>query len=327
MRVITDHVGLGAGGQGQDLFLRRTRRKLPGDPAIRHDENPIGHSQDLGKFAGDEDDRHTSAGEAADQRVDRDLRTDVDSSSRFVEQHHTRGGGQPFGQNDLLLIASRQCSNLLVRIAADDLERFEDPRNLGAHTRSAGGEDSADRQQRIVENGLGEHQTCALAVLRDQGQTPPDALSSGRDAHCLAVEVQRTAGERLGSEDRRQQLRPPRTLQAGQPEDLTGAQVEGDAVKLFIASAGHREHGVTDLRSCLGLRKERADGPADHGAHEPRLIHLGRRFAGDESAVLHHGDRVAEVEDLLQSVRDVDDRHALGFESLDDPVEDCNLIV
>src|SRR5699024_10609792 len=98
-----------------------------------------------------------------------------------------------------------------------------------------------------------------------------------------------------------------RALQTGDPEDLTGPQLEIDAVELFVAACGDGENGRTDLGVGLGVREERADRPAHHGPDEAGMVEFGSRSASDQGTVLEHGDHVAEVEDLLQPMGDVDD--------------------
>ena len=54
---------------------------------------------------------------------------------------------------------------------------------------------------------------------------------------------------------------------------------------------------------------------------------LGGRPGVDLLAVLEHRDGVAEVEDLLEPVGDVDDRDAAVGEAADDRVEQLDLVV
>ena len=52
-----------------------------------------------------------------------------------------------------------------------------------------------------------------------------------------------------------------------------------------------------------------------------------RQVGGDGAAVLEHGDPVADLADLLQPVRDVDDRDALRGQLADDPEQVRHLVV
>ncbi len=83
-------------------------RDLGGDPALVQDEDPVGHREDLGQVARDEDDPEPGGGELGDDPVDLDLGADVDAARRLVEDQDRRLRGQPLGQDDLLLVAARQ---------------------------------------------------------------------------------------------------------------------------------------------------------------------------------------------------------------------------
>ena len=74
------------------------------------------------------------------------------------------------------------------------------------------------------------------------------------------------------------------------------------------------------LQDLLAGREDVLDRAAGHQPDE----FLGRRLAGvqaggDGGAVLQHGDAVADLADLLEPVRDVDDGHAARGEAADDP--------
>src|SRR5258706_8398036 len=63
---------------------------LGGDAALMHDEDPIGHREDLGQVARDEEDAETGRPELGDDPVDLDLRADVDAAGRLIEDQHPR---------------------------------------------------------------------------------------------------------------------------------------------------------------------------------------------------------------------------------------------
>ena len=77
-----------------------------------------------------------------------------------------------------------------------------------------------------------------------------------------------------------------------------------------------RESLSTERRARPARARRRAEtGPRvapDHQADQRRGIDPGERPIGGDRSVLQHGDVVAEVEHLVQPVRDVEDRDALG---------------
>ena len=86
------------------------------------------------------------------------------------------------------------------------------------------------------------------------------------------------------------------------------------------APAGRRRPGA--------VREDVLDGAAGHPADQV----AGRGVAGRQvrrrgPAVLEHGDPVADLADLLQPVRDVDDRDALRGQLPDDPEQVAHLVV
>ena len=123
------------------------------------------------------------------------------------------------------------------------------------------------------------------------------------------------------------QLGAARALEPGQADDLPGADREVDPVDVRVAGAGQREADLADLGAGDLVGEVRRQRPADHLPHQRGLGQPARRTGADLAAVLEDGDRLAEVEDLLEPVGDVEDRHAAGLEPLDDRVEELDLVV
>src|SRR5439155_6891274 len=109
-------VAVGAPGRGEHHpFLGGSlARDLSGDSALVKDEDPIGHREVLRQVARDEDDPEAGRGKLRDDPVHLDLGTNVDPTSRLVEDEDLWIRGQPLGQDDLLLIAAGQRPGELV---------------------------------------------------------------------------------------------------------------------------------------------------------------------------------------------------------------------
>ena len=98
------------------------RGDLGRDPALVEDDDPVGHREDLGQVARDEDDPEAGRGQLGDDPVDLDLGADVDAAGRLVEDEQPRLGRQPLGQDDLLLVAARQRADHLLDAGHLDVE-------------------------------------------------------------------------------------------------------------------------------------------------------------------------------------------------------------
>ena len=101
-------------GEHDPLLGRPVVRDLGRDPTLVEDEDPVGHRDDLGQVARDEDDPEAGRGQLRDDPVDLDLGPDVDAAGRLVEDQQPRLRGQPLGEDDLLLVAARQCADHLL---------------------------------------------------------------------------------------------------------------------------------------------------------------------------------------------------------------------
>ena len=71
----------------------------------------------------------------------------------------------------------------------------------------------------------------------------------------------------------------------------------------------HLEHRLADGRR--GLREQVADLAADHQGDQLVDVGVRDRERVDVGTVAHHGDRVAQLEDLVEAVRDEHQRAAL----------------
>ena len=104
-------------------------------------------------------------------------------------------------------------------------------------------------------------------------------------------------------------ISPARTRQ----RDVVDRKSAGGARQADVLGAEHlgAERMAVGLGEVLGVR-------ADHLADDPVRVDVRhRRLAGD-AAVAQHGDVVADADQLLQPVRDVDDGDAVRLQVGDD---------
>ena len=69
-------------------------RELGDEPALAHDEDPVGDAEHLGQLGRDHQDRHALAGQLVEQPVHLRLRGDVDAARRLVDEQERRLGGR-----------------------------------------------------------------------------------------------------------------------------------------------------------------------------------------------------------------------------------------
>ncbi len=303
-------------------------RQLTGDPAVGEHDDPVGHADHLGKFRGDHQDRHALSGQLPHEGVDTFFRADVDAAGGLVQNNHLRLGRQPFRQHHLLLVASGEETHLLVIAACDQIQRGEDagdvPRSLGGLTRGH----RVQHQSGVRYHGLVQCQPLSLAVFGDQGEPCTHSSSRRGDPHRPAVaQPDLAAREPFDAEQRVRHLGAATALKAGQRGDLSSPQLEVDAIELIIAAAGHPQPDVPGYRPGKLVGIEARDRPAHHLADQLVGGDRGRVHCVDQGSVLEDRHPVGEVEDLLEPVGDVEDRHAALPQPLDQAVQELDLLV
>ena len=159
------------------------------------------------------------------------------------------------------------------------------------------------------------------SALRSSGiRAMPAAIAARGDPglHRRAGDLDRAAVERVRAEDGLRGLGPAGAEQAGQPHDLAGAHVDRHVVEHVAAASGRspRSTGARLLRRVVARRsasvaRATSDIAAEHHRDELEPRDLGDRSGVDQPPVAQHGDRVAEPEDLVEPVPDVDDRDAV----------------
>ena len=112
------------------------------DAPFAHDDDAIGHAEDLGQFGRDHDDGQALGDELGHEAVHGGLGADVDALGRLVEDDDLRLRRQPFGDDDLLLVAAGQRADILAErgcpqveaagVAPGEVEFFLQPKHAGS---------------------------------------------------------------------------------------------------------------------------------------------------------------------------------------------------
>ena len=97
--------------------------------------------------------------------------------------------------------------------------------------------------------------------------------------------------------------------EAANPENLSAMELEIDVNRAPGAKAFRLEDEISRRVQDVG-RKQVPGVAANHQADEAVGIKPGQGAIGGDRSVLQNGDVVAEVEDLVQPVRDIEDGDA-----------------
>ena len=252
-----------------------------------------------------------------DHPVDLDLGGDVDAARRLVEDEQLGVlDQQPFGEHHFLLVAA-------AKVGAPAAPcRPGGSTVRGSWRRPAVGASRRRSRRRREARRSSPARHCRSRWPRAPGRRPCGPRSSWRRrcTHCLrrrreiggrAVEPHCAGCRRasapkialaisvrpLPTRPNMPTISPARTLKPTSCEDIATARVSRPPAR-----------GLP--RRALALREDRRQRPADHGGISRVLVELGDGTVQHAAAVLEHHDAVGDLEDLLQAVRDVEDRGA-----------------
>ncbi len=288
--------------------------------------------EDLGHLGRTQDDAEPLARQPAKQRVDVRLRRQIDSARRLVEQQHRRRGVETAGENRLLLVAARQRRDRDVRRRRPHARVGHEPFPVfpaaPAIDPARARRPLLRRQDHVLENGEIRKDRLRLALLGKQDEPGRLCVGGARGPIVLpgdAHPARHRPFER--ARECEQEVRAARPDQSCETENLSSAQREGDVRDAPAAgSVRVRDREVLDaehLRRILRDRQERdpVDPAAHHETHHLGLVHGFRLARDDAFSVAKHRDPIGQPLDLVELVRDVDDRHPAGRQPLDQALE------
>ena len=258
----------------------------------------------------------------AHQLVDRVLGADVDAAGRLVHQHDARPGGQPAGEHDLLLVAAGE----ELRPPGPSPARRRRARRAGraprgGRRRCGAGRPRGPRRARCRGSVWLSARPVALrssVIIASPARIAARASAAGtlRSPTVIVPRVRGRTPKTASSSSVR-----PEPCSPARPTISPARSVRSTPSTYPLPASASSQQRLADLGALELVGEERGDRAADHQPHQLRVVELGGRAGGDLAAVLEHGDDLAEVEDLLDPVRDVEDRDAAGGEPLDDRVE------
>ena len=298
---------------------------------LAHDDHAVGQAEQLRHVGGDHDDGLAFLRKLGHQLVDLALRADVDAARRLVEDEHVAVAQEPFGNDDLLLVAAGEAADAGAdgrRLRADlfgvllrKLVRFSvmDERALEQLLET--------RQDGVVCDGQVEAQAVALAVLGEITDAVVDGVLRAADLYVLAVYPDRAGVHRVRAADEAHRLGAARADQTGKAEDFALAELERYVLHIEGIQMLGLEHDGRVGRACGFCFRLFVDRAADHEADDLGDFRRGGVERGDILAVAHDGDAVGDALELIHAVGDIDDANAGLFELPDEDEQVVDLRV
>ena len=307
------------GGRANDDFVRRLEiGQVGGDPPLRHHQHAIGNGVHLLEVGRGEHHREALIGQFAHGAEHLFLGADVDAAGGFVQEKHPGFGHQALADDHLLLVAAGQGGDRRFRRRRLDAQRAEkgvDRLALGTVLHGKELRDLGETGKRqILADGEVLHQPVALPILRDKEQPGGNALG-----YRQLIDGPASDGDfatRIGPEAEQafEQFRAAGTQQTVDADDLAGPEIDADVIDEITATdprqlqVPDRKHGLAHLHlALLALGELRR---AEHLADDPGNGRLALGRARLEMAVAQNREIVADADELLEAVRDVDDGDA-----------------
>jgi len=300
-------------------------RENAGDCAGVHHGDAVAHAEDFGHLGRDHDNRHAALGQIDHEAVDLGFGADIDALSGLVEDENGGRDVEPAGERDLLLIAAGERAGLGVDRRGFDLEAIDVDGGdviFGSGVDEAAG---ADRRERghgdVGADGHLEDDAVLAAILGDVADSEADGVSGSRDADRRAVEEDFAAIGGSDAEEGLCEFGASGADEAGDAEDFAAADGEGNIVEAGggAGEIARFEDRLPDGDRALG--EDSGNFAADHELDEFGAIDLSHGAGGDVAAVAKDGDAVADFEDFIEAVGDVDDAGAGGAQVGNDAEE------
>ena len=166
------------------------------------------------------------------------------------------------------------------------------------------------------------------SALRSSGMRAMPAEMAARGDPGLTgspADLDRAAVERLRAVDGLGGLGPAGSEQAGEPDHLAGARLDRHVIEHVASRQAGRSQQRAGSPASVSCVRNASVARATSDRSRPSIFEtsssrvISRDRSGvDPAPVAKHGHDVAQPEDLVEPVRDVDDRHAIAAQKIDD---------
>ena len=172
--------------------------------------------------------------------MDLRLRVDVDSLGGFIQEEDPGVRGEPFRQDDLLLVSSGEVADRLVvacELQLHPLQRLVHERQLEAPADDAQPGRPADHGQRgVVEDAEVLHDALAATILADIGDPGGEGLGRRAKGEHVAVEPDGAGLRLLYPEQDSRDLRAPAADEPRQADDLSPPEGEVNLLEVLAVA-------------------------------------------------------------------------------------------
>ena len=257
--------------------------------------------------------------------MDLHLRSYIDAPGGLVHDEDLRLERQPEGEHELLLIAAAQRHCPLSGATADDTDALYVLHGQPVHTPlinpAVARQAEELRGHHVCPDEHGQEESHGLPVFRHVGDSAGNGLPWGPGRKAFAFNEDLPRGWRSESEDRSRELAPTCAHEAGHAEYLP--LVQGEADLLDDGSKGEIPDLECHVTRHAGLLRAgvQLNGPADHHSDELGFRRDALIDGADVLSVPQHSYAIAQTENLLELVGDVQDCNAAALKLGDQPEE------
>src|SRR5271165_2601131 len=318
-------------GHGQDaVLIELGPRDLADHPALREHDDAVGDGDQLRQFGRDEEDASAFRGQSPQEIVDFRLGADVDAARRLVAEEDLRTAEEPLGDDDLLLVAAGEVAHDLVDRRRLDAELFDQFRRRAAFGVALQNPVARDLLQIGDGDVFGarhaEQQALALAVFGHQAESVPHRFARRGDFDALALDENLAGDLRIGAEDGARRFGAATADEARNADNFALADAEGYLRALRIAPQAFDPQRLARDDDILAKGVFVLDAASHHHVHDLGDGQPGEGPRGDQLAIPQHGHAIADLVDLVQAMRNIEDRHAPRLEAPQDLEQPFDLL-
>ncbi len=173
-------------------------------------------------------------------------------------------------------------------------------------------------QCQIAGNRQNLYQSFALAIFRYQGKATPDAPGRIALFHFLAIDIDMASGMPMLAHHTFEKLGTPGTHKAINAQNFACTHSQGDVINCKPAGCTRQGDVFSAKPLCTDLVGHRLGKilgiGTDHRTHDPLRIDIFDLFLAGDFSVAQNRDVIANPHQFFETMRNIDDCHALLFQ-------------